>query len=148
MKRFSLVKTAALCAGLLMAVCSPAFADTPNIPIATPGVVVLPLHLSGQVGADVDDAVTIKLPFPAKVIGVSATARASGGGTPTLAIDVLDDGTTILSAPIAITAGTVTEGTVSAPYIADESLLSVDLDLDGTDPTFDDITITFTLVRR
>lgn len=123
-------------------------AATPNIGIATPGVFFVPIQLSGQVTADKTAAVKITLPFEAKVIGATATARASGGTTPTLAIDILDDGVTILSAPIAVTAGAVAEGTVSAPVIADESVVTVNLDLGGTSPTWDDITITLTLARR
>lgn len=129
-------------------VAPPAGAATPNIAVATPGVMVLPVHLQGQFTADVTAAVRIKLPFPAKVLGVSASARASGGTDPTLAIDVLDDGATILSAPISVTAGAVAEGTLAAPTIADESVLTVNLDLGGTDPTWDDVDLLITLIRR
>lgn len=123
-------------------------AATANIGVATPGVVLLPIHLSGQNAASVTAVAKIKLPFPARVLGVSANARASAGTDPTYTVNVLDDGVTILSAPIALTAGTVAEGTVTAPTIADESLITVNTVIGGTDsPHFDDVDIVITLVR-
>lgn len=123
-------------------------ADTPNLSVATPGVVLLPIHLQGQHTANVTAAARIKLPFPAKVLGVSASARASGGTTPTLTVDVLDDGVSMLSAPITVTAGAVAEGTVAAATVADESLLTVNLAIGGSTPTWDDIDVLVTLVRH
>ncbi|WP_316978044.1 hypothetical protein [Shumkonia mesophila] len=123
-------------------------AATPNIAVATPGVQIVPIHLQGQFTADVTAVVRLKLPFPAKVLGVSASARASGGTTPTLTVDVLDDGTTILAAPIAVTAAAVAEGTLAAPTIADESVITVNLVITGTNPTWDDIDVVITLIRR
>lgn len=146
----SFALTALFAAAAFLLPAGPASADTPNFSIAIPGIQVMPVNFAGQVGADKTDAVTIKLPFAAQVIGVSATARASGGSSPTLAIDVLDDGETILSAPIAVTAGTVSEGSIlsTAAIVADESLITIDLDLGGSSPTWDDITVTLTLARR
>lgn len=123
-------------------------ADTSNISVATPGVVLLPVHLQGQHTTDVTAAARIKLPFPAKVLGVSASARASGGTTPTLTVDVLDDGTSVLSAPVSVTAGSVSEGTVTSTGIGDESLLTVNLAIGGTTPTWDDIDVLVTLIRN
>lgn len=120
---------------------------TPNIPISTPGVVLVPLQLPGQYTADVTAVSRFKLPFAARVVGVSASARASGGSAPTLTVDVLDDGTSVLLAPIAVTAGAVAEGTVASPAVADESVITVDLAIGGTNPTWDDITVLLTLVR-
>lgn len=123
-------------------------ADTPNLSVATPGVVLLPIHLQGQHTANVTSAARIKLPFPAKVLGVSASARASGGTTPTLTVDVLDDGVSMLSAPVTVTAGTVAEAIVAAAKVADESLLTVNLAIGGSTPTWDDIDVLVTLVRH
>lgn len=123
-------------------------AGTSNLSVATPGVMVVPVHLSGQYTANVTAAARIKLPFPAKVLGVSASARASGGTTPTLTVDVLDDGTSMLSAPISVTAGAVTEGTVTSTAVGDESVVTVNLAIGGTSPTWDDIDVLVTLVRR
>ena len=124
-------------------------ADTDNISVATPGVILLPFHLDGQFTATTADAATIKLPFEAKVIGISATARASGGTTPTLTVDVDDDDVALLASAISVTAGTVSEGTLAtSTVVADESEITIDLTIGGTNPTWDDIDILLTLVRR
>lgn len=121
-------------------------AATPNY---TPNnaVVLVPFHVSGQYTASTTAVVKLTLPFKAKLIGVSATARASGGTSPTLTVDLLQGGTTVLSAPIAITAGTVAEGTVTTATLTDESTITVNLAITGTSPTWNDITILVTLVR-
>lgn len=124
-----------------------ALAATATPTIATPGVQVIPLHIAGQQTADVAAAIRLKLPFKAKLLGVSASARASGGTDPTLAVDIQAAGTTVLSAPIAVTAGAVAEGTLATTTIADETVITVDLDLGGTSPTWDDITVLLTVVR-
>lgn len=110
-------------------------------------VVLVPFHVSGQYTADTAGVIKITLPFKAKLVGVSATARASGGTTPTLTVDLLQGGTTVLSAPIAITAGTVAEGTVTTATLTDEASITVNLVISGTNPTWNDITILLTLVR-
>lgn len=144
---------AALAGIVLLAAASlsvPAAAQTVNIPISTPGVVLIPVHLDGQFTATTSAAVTIKLPFRAKVLGVSASARASGGTAPTLTVDVLDDAASILTAPVAVTAGTVTEAALdaAAAQIADESIVTIDLAITGTSPTWDDIDVLITVARN
>jgi hypothetical protein len=124
--------------------------STKNIPISTPGVVLLPIHLAGDYGSSLTAVSRIKLPFKAKVLGASGSARASSGTDPTLTFDVKDDGTSILDAPKAITAGAVAEAAVdeSKDDIADESVVTVDIAIGGTDtPTFTDIDILLTLAR-
>lgn len=142
----ALVTCAAI--GVIILFAPPNQAATPNVAVATPGVVLMPVHLQGQFTADVTAVATLKLPFPARVLGVSASARASGGTSPTLTVDVLDDGTTVLSAPIAVTAGAVAEGTLAAPVIADESVITIDLAITGTNPTWDDVDVLITLIRN
>jgi len=122
-------------------------AATQNYSTAVPGVLVIPLHISGQYTATTNPAARLNLPFAARLIGVTATARASGGTSPTLTIDLEDDGTSVLSAPVAITAGTVSEGLVTSSLIADESQMDVVLTIGGTSPTWDDITVLLTLIR-
>lgn len=124
------------------------FAATPNYSPAVPGVVVIPVQLSGQYTTSTTAVSRFALPFAARVVGVSASARASGGTTPTLTVDVLDDGTTLLSAPVSVTAGAVAEGTVSVPVVADESVVTLNLAIGGTTPTWDDITVFLTVVRQ
>jgi hypothetical protein len=123
--------------------------STKNIPISTPGVVLLPVHLQGQFTATVAAVCRLQLPFKAKVLGISVAARASGGSSPTLTVDVQDDGVSILETPVAVTAAEVTEAAVDADadVIADESELTVDLAIGGSSPTWDDIDVMLTLVR-
>ena len=111
------------------------------------GIQVIPIHISGQYTATIADVAQFKIPFKGHVLGVSATSRASGGTSPTLTVDVQEAGTTILSSPFAITAGTVAEGTVTDSSLADESIITIDLTIGGTSPTWDDITVLLT-VRR
>lgn len=124
-----------------------ATAATTNFPPSTP-VYVIPLSLSGQRIATTANVVRFAMPYKALLVGVSATARASGGTTPTLTVDVLKDGVTVLSAPIAVTAGTVAEGTVTVATLGDESVITVSLAITGTSPTWDDITVLLTVVRN
>lgn len=138
---------ALLLAALPVFIGLPAFAAT-NVPsVATPGVVLIPIEISGQRTADVAGVARIKLPFAAKLLGVSASARASGGTTPTLTVDVKVGANSLLSAPISVTAGSVAEGTVTTSAIADETVLVVNLAITGTNPTWDDITVLLTVVR-
>lgn len=111
------------------------------------GIQIVPFHISGQYTATTSNIVKFRLPFKAQVLGVSATARASGGTSPTLTVDVKEDGSSILSSAISVTAGTVSEGTVSDTSLADESIITIDLTIGGSSPTWDDITVLLTLRR-
>lgn len=122
-------------------------AATKNYSEVINGIQVVPFHISGQYTATTASVVKLQLPFKADVLGVSATARASGGTSPTLTVDVKEGGTSILSSAISITAGTVSEGTVSDTSLADESAITVDLTIGGTSPTWNDITVLLTLRR-
>lgn len=126
---------------------SDARAQTPNVPVAVPGVVLVPLHFPGTFEASVESAAAFRLPFPARVLGVTATARASDGTGEELTVDVLMDGVSILDAPMDITAGEVAQGAIATPLLADESDITVDFDIDGTEPEWDDITVLITLIR-
>ncbi len=121
----------------------------PNIAVATPGVVLLPIHLPGQYSADVTAAARLKLPFAARVLGISVSARASGGATPTLGVDIEDDGASILTEAVSVTEGQVAEASIEASKAAldDESVLTVDLAITGTTPTWDDVDVLITLAR-
>lgn len=124
-----------------------ASAATPNYAI-TAQEQVIPFHISGQYTATTAGVVKFTLPYPVKLVGVSTTARASGGTTPTLTVDVKEGGTSVLSAPISVTAGTVAEGTITDASLADEATITVDLTIGGTSPTWNDITLLLTVVRR
>lgn len=142
--RVPLLALFALCASI----CTPAvLADTPNFPIAT-SVQVVPLVISGQYTATTTGVVRVKMPFKAKLLGVSATARASGGTTPTLTVNVKQGAASVLAAPISITAGNVTEGSITSPQLDDEGTVTVDLTIGGTSPTWNDISVVLTLARN
>lgn len=141
--RFALVLAVSLAAIAF----APLQAATPNITVGAGQVMVLPLFIAGQRTATVTP-IKFAMPQPCNMIGVGATARASGGTSPTLTVDVQDDGTTILSSAISITAGTWSEGTISAAAISDESVMTVVLTIGGTTPTWDDITVLLTCSRK
>lgn len=128
----------------------PTQAATPNVAVGAGQVVVIPFHISGQYTATTAAVAKFNMPFPCQVLGVGATARASGGTTPTLTVDVLTGGSpaSILSAPISITAGTYSEGTITTAAIADEANVQVNLAIGGTTPTWNDITVLITVVRK
>ncbi len=127
---------------------APALAATPNYSTAIGGVVVIPFHISGQYTATTANVVKFAMPFKCRLVGVGATARASGGTTPTLTVDLKDDTVSTLSAAISITAGTYAEGTIANAVVADESVMTVDFTITGTSPTWNDITILITAVRE
>lgn len=127
---------------------APVAAATSNYSQAITGVEVISIQLSGQYTANTTAVSRFALPFPARVVGVTAAARASGGTTPTLTVDLLDDGTSVLSAPVSVTAGSVSEGTIANAAVADESVMTINLAITGTSPTWNDITILVTVVRQ
>ena len=149
MKKFGKLRLALfLCLAILAILpMQSAKAAVTNYPEVINGIQVIPFHISGQYTATTASVVKFNIPFKAQVMGVSATARASGGTSPTLTVDVKEAGTTILSSAISITAGTVSEGTVSDTSLADEAAITVDFTIGGTTPTWNDITVLIT-VRR
>lgn len=121
---------------------------TPNIPPGGAAVVLLPIHLSGDHTATVAGIARYRLPFRAYVLGVSASARASSGTGPTLAVTVKAGGTSLFAAPIVVTAGAVAEAVLAeARRVTDEADVTVDLTIGGTTPSWSDIAILLTLVR-
>lgn len=147
--RFKAVFAVALLAiaALTVAIPVPVHAATPNYSTAVPGVVVIPIFISGQRTATTASVVRFAIPFKARLVGVGASARASGGTTPTLTVDVKVAGTTVLSAPFAVTAAAYSEGTITTAAIADEAAVTIDLAITGTTPTWDDITVLLTVIR-
>lgn len=147
MKRLTNLWAFLTIAALLLCMATGAMAATANPSPASSGYMVLPLQISKQWTTTTAGVVRFKTPFPCKVVNVYATARASGGTSPTLTVDVKEAGTTILSSAISITAGTVSEGTISDSKLADEAVITVDLTIGGTSPTWDDITVLLVLKR-
>lgn len=139
---------AALLTAALIAFTLPATAATTNYSLATPGILVLPFHFDGQFTATTNPVAEFKMPFAANLIGMSGTCRASGGTSPTLTIDLEDDGTSVLSSAFSVTAGTVAEGTIDTASVADESVMEIVFTITGTSPTWDDCTVLITLQRQ
>lgn len=121
-----------------------ALAATPNVPVGAGQVVVMPIHLSGSYAATTAAVAKFNMPFPCRMLGVGAVPRALTGSSNTL--DVKLGGTTILSAPIAMTAGTYAEGTITTATITDEGVITVDLTIPAG--TLVDTTLFMTCVRR
>lgn len=134
---------------LAIAAYAPAQAATPNYSSAINGVVVFAFQYDGQFTATTAGVTRFAMPFKARVIGVQASCNTISGTTPVNSVDVNDDGTTILSADIAVSAAdTVYEGTIASPVIADESVVTIDFTITGTSPTFDDCTVMLIVLRE
>ena len=125
-----------------------AWADTVNISPASSNYHILTFPLNKQYIATTAGVLRFKMPYPATLITVQATARASGGTSPTLTVDILEAGVTVLSAPVSVTAGTVSEATITDANIADEAVVTANLAITGTSPTWDDITIVLVVARK
>lgn len=136
---------------LLLLFWAPAFAAVTNFAEAIPGIQTIPLVFDRTVSAVSTPVIArIKLPFKAQVLGVSASLETGDYASTdeTYKIDVLEAGTTILSAPInMLAADTVYEGTLADTSIADEAVVTVTLDVAGTTPSVTDVTVLLT-VRR
>lgn len=100
-----------------------------------------------QLTASVTGLFAFQMPFAATLVEVSAYARASGGTSPTLTIDVKEGGSSVLSSPISVTAGSTAVATPSDTSIADNAEITIDATIGGTTPTWDDITVVLTFKR-
>lgn len=119
---------------------APVMAATTNASPASSGYMLLPFHISGQYTANTTAVAKWLAPMPCEIYHASATARASGGTSPTLSV-VLKNGASTVSTIGAITAGTISEGALANTTVADEATLSIDLTIGGTSPTWNDITV-------
>lgn len=137
---------------LLLGLAMPALAATTNPSPASPGYMVLPLVFDRTVAAVSTPVIArIKLPFAATVVSVSGSCETADYASTdeVYEIDVLEAGTTILSAPIGLAAAdTVYDGTVSDAALADEAVITVALDVAGTTPSITDVTVLLVLKRK
>ena len=140
----SLLAIGAALAVALAIVAPPAAAAVTNIAPSVGQVLAIPLQLSGAYSASVTGAARFNMPFPCKLIGVGAAPREVTGSSNT--VDVLLGGVSVLSAPIATTAATYTEGTITTSSITDEGAITVDLAI--PDGSLTDVTVLLTCVRR
>ena len=134
-----------LCAALVALalgglIAAPSLAATTNASPGSPGYMLLPFHISGQYTATTAAGVKFVAPMPCEVYHASATARASGGTSPTLSV-VVKNGASTVSTVGPLTAGTVSEGALANTSVADEAFVTVDLTIGGTSPTWNDITV-------
>lgn len=148
MKRFSHLF---VLLAVLLSMVMPAMAATTNPSPASSGYMVVPIVFDRTVAAVSTPVIArIKLPFPAAVISVSGSCETADytSTDETYKINVLEAGTTILSAPInMVAADTVYDGTVSDAALADEAVVTVTLDAAGTTPSITDVTVLLVLKR-
>lgn len=136
----TVVMAVALTAACLCLVGAPVMAATTNVSPGSPGYMLLPFHISGQYTANTTAVAKWIAPMPCEIYHASATARASGGTSPTLSV-VVKNGASTVSTIGPITAGTIAEGTLANTSVADEAAFSIDLTIGGTSPTWNDITV-------
>jgi len=148
MKRFSHLF---VLLAVLLSLAMPAMAATTNPSPASAGYMVLPLVFDRTVAAVSTPVIArIKLPFAATVISVSGSCETADYASTdeVYEIDVLEAGTSILSAPIGLAAAdTVYDGAVSDAALADEAVVTVTLDAAGTTPSITDVTVLLVIKR-
>lgn len=139
---FALMAVVTLAAGV-------ALAATSNPSPASSGYTPVVIPIMGQYSSNRTGIVKFTAPAGYRVVNATATARASSGTTPTLTVDVKSGSTSMFSTPVAVTAGAIATAVLgTAPNIADESTVSVDLAIGGTTPLWEDITLFMLLKRR
>lgn len=109
------------------------------------GVYAMPIHLTGPYTVSGTVATRFKLPYAGRLIGFSAAAETVSG---TITVDLKAAGVSLLSAPVALTAATVTEGVVTTSAVADEAELTGVVYITGGGATVSAITILPTFLRR
>lgn len=119
-------------------------AGVTNIAPTVGQVVVFPLHLSGPYTASTTAVAKFNIPFPCKLLGAAAVPRELTGSSNT--VDVLLGGVSVLSAAMAMTAGTYTEGTITTSTLTDEGVITINLAI--PDGSLTDTTVLLTCVRR
>jgi hypothetical protein len=87
---------------------------------------VLPISLTMNSTNDGTGVYRFKMPWPATLVGVSASVQNTGSGN-TVTFDVTEGGVSVLSAPITANETTVTEGTISDSAIADEATIGINM---------------------
>jgi len=119
-----------------------------NTKLAAPNsFFTIALTADGQFTSTVDPLRTFQMPFGATLTEVSAVARDidTADANETYTVDIEDDGTTVLSSAIALTAdNTAVVGTIASATIADNSKMELVLTLGGTSPALDDLTVLLT----
>ncbi|MBE0596847.1 MAG: hypothetical protein IH614_06245 [Desulfuromonadales bacterium] len=129
----------------------PAAAATTNFSEAIPGIQVVAITMNRAVTAVSAPVIArMQFPFKAEVLGVSASCETADYASTdeTYKIDVKEGANSIFSTPInMLAADTVYEGAIADRSIADEAVVTVVLDVAGTTPSVEDVTVLLT-VRR
>jgi hypothetical protein len=124
---------------------APALAATPNVAVGAGQVMVFPFHISGAVSATATSTVRFQMPQPCDAIGFGVNSRAIVGATNT--VDLKVGGVSILSGVVTVAAaGTWYEGTITTVPIADEAVVTMDINIVGTSLT--DTTFVLTCARK
>jgi len=139
------VTSAKIADGTIVAADIAATAAIANTKLANPNAYyTVPLTMTRQLTASLAGAFLFRVPVDSTLVSVGASARASGGTTPTLTVDVKEAGVSVLSAAFSVTAGSWSTGTISDSAIAAANNVTIDFTISGTSPTWDDITVLLT----
>jgi hypothetical protein len=129
----------------------PAFSATANPSPSSPGYTPVVLPIMGTYSST-QTVMKWKAPTGYRVVHASVFARAVSGSTPTLTVDVLTGSTSVLSTPVTVTAGTITDAVLAtSPVLADEGTVNVNFTKGGTYTSgqgWKDITLFMLLKRR
>lgn len=126
-------------------------AATSNPSPASPGYTPVVIPIQGTY-TSTQTVVKWKAPNGYRVAHASVTARAVSGSTPTLTVDILSGATSVLSTPVAVAAGTITDAVLgTTPILADEGTVSVNFTKGGSYTSgqgWKDVTLFLLLKRR
>ena len=136
---------------LAILVAGVALSATSNPSPASPGYTPMVIPIQGTYSSN-QTVVKWKTPAGYRVMHASVTARAVSGTTPTLTVDILSGATSMLSAPVAVATGTITDAVLgTAPILADEGTISVNFAKGGSYSSgqgWKDVTLFLLLKRR
>lgn len=136
---------------LILALVLPAQAATVNPSPGSPGYMMLPITMNRAVTTVSAPVIArFQVPYGFTVVGVTASCETADYASTDEAykIDVKEGATSILSAPInMLAADTVYAGTLADTAIADEAVVTVILDVAGTTPSVEDVTVLLVLKR-
>jgi len=144
------IKSLLILALFLMATVATApLAATSNPSPASPGYTPMVIPILGSYTTSTTGIIKFTTPNGYRVVNANVNARASSGTNPTLKVLAKSASFTLFSTSGAITPGTVKQATLAAaPKITDESAVTMDLVIGGTDtPTWSDITVMLLLKR-
>lgn len=121
-------------------------AATANPSPASTGYTPMLIPVMGNYTTTRTGIVKWKAPNGYRIVAANATARQSGGTSPTLKVRGNSGSFTIFST--SVTAGTVADAKLSAsPKMTDEDNVTLDMVIGGTSPVWRDITF-FILLKR